>query len=276
MALWSAASVAFAILVCCAFWIFSGWSDGASAPMMAAVACCFFATQDDPGPGIRSFAVWSVVAVAVVAAYLFAIVPAISHVEMLIVALAPYFLLVGVLIARPQTAMVGMILGANGATLMALQATYNADFESYANSSLAFILGAIAALVITRLVRTVRAEWIAQRLVRTNWETLALTAERRGGNDRAVFVGLMLDRLGPVGATSHRHSRGRSSRRRQPEPVACRPQHHRFAPRAPRHVSAGDWLHRYNAGQARFGLPFSANQRDDVGRAFTCHRCRVD
>jgi len=32
--------------------------------------------------------------------------------------------------------------------------------------------------------------------MKTKWETLALTAERRGKNDRAAFVGLMLDRLG--------------------------------------------------------------------------------
>jgi uncharacterized membrane protein YccC len=54
----------------------------------------------------------------------------------------------------------------------------------------------IAAIVLTRLMRSVRAEWIAHRLLQTNWTTLADTAERRGNNDRAVFIGLMLDRLG--------------------------------------------------------------------------------
>ncbi|CCE11176.1 putative efflux transporter permease; fusaric acid resistance pump [Bradyrhizobium sp. STM 3843] len=196
LALWSAAGVIVAILVSCAFWIGTGWVDGASAPMMAAVACSFFAAQDDPAPSIRNFAIWSLVAIIVVAVYLFAIIPAISNIEMLIAALAPAFILFGILIAHPSTTPIGMALGANGATLLALQSTYNADFESYANSALAFMIGMAAAIVLTRLVRSARAEWIAQRLLQTNWTNLAETAERRGHNDRATFVGLMLDRLG--------------------------------------------------------------------------------
>jgi uncharacterized membrane protein YccC len=164
--------------------------------MMAAVACSFFAAQDDPAPSIKNFALWSLVAIVIDAVYLFGIMPAISDIEVLITALAPAFLLFGVLIARPATAPIGMALGANGATLLALQSTYNADFESYANSSTAFMIGMLAAVVLTRLMRSVRAEWIAQRLMRTNWLTLAETAERRGNNDRAVFIGAMLDRLG--------------------------------------------------------------------------------
>lgn len=196
LALWSAAGAGLAILLCSAFWIGSGWVDGASAPMMAAVACSFFAAQDDPAPGIRSFALWSLVAIAIVALYLFAIIPGISNVEMLIAALAPSFLLFGVLSARPQTGLIGMALAANGATLLAVQETYSADFESYANSAASFMIGMIAALVMTRVLRSVRAEWIAQRLMRTNWQMLAVTAERRGRNDRAAFAGAMLDRLG--------------------------------------------------------------------------------
>jgi Fusaric acid resistance protein family len=50
--------------------------------------------------------------------------------------------------------------------------------------------------VVTRLARSVGAEWIAQRLMRTNWAALAVTAERRGRRDRAAFAGVMLNRLG--------------------------------------------------------------------------------
>ncbi|HLG85499.1 MAG TPA: FUSC family protein [Bradyrhizobium sp.] len=196
LALWSAAGAAIAILLCCALWIATGWADGASAPMMAAVGCSFFAAQDDPAKGIKSFGWWSLVSIVVVAVYLFAIIPAISHVEMLIAALAPTFLLYGMLIGRPNTNFIGMALAANTATLLALQSTYSADFQSYVNSSIAFMLGMAMAAVVTRLARGFGAEWIAQRLMRTSWTTLAVTAERRGRNDRAAFAGLMLDRLG--------------------------------------------------------------------------------
>ncbi|WP_441235369.1 FUSC family protein [Bradyrhizobium sp. 930_D9_N1_4] len=196
LALWSAAGAATAILICCAFWIGTGWPDGASAPMMAAVACSFFAAQDEPARFIRSFGLWSLVAIVVVAIYLFALVPAISHLEVLVVALAPTFLLYGFLIARPATAGTGLALAANTATLLALQSTYNADFASYANSAVAFFVGVVIAELVTRIARGVGAEWIANRLVLSNWTTLAIAAERRGKRDRAEFAGLMLHRLG--------------------------------------------------------------------------------
>lgn len=196
LALWSAAGAAVAILICCAFWIGTGWPDGASAPMMAAVACSFFAAQDEPARFIRSFGLWSLVAIVVVAIYLFALVPATSHIEVLVVALAPTFLLYGFLIARPATAGTGMALAANTATLLALQSTYIADFASYANSAVAFFVGVLIAELVTRIARGVGAEWIANRLVLSSWITIAVAAERRGKRDRAEFAGLMLHRLG--------------------------------------------------------------------------------
>src|SRR6185312_9009501 len=52
MALLSAVGAFLAVAVNCAFWIATGWPDGAFAPMMAAIACSFFATFDDPAPYI--------------------------------------------------------------------------------------------------------------------------------------------------------------------------------------------------------------------------------
>jgi len=196
LALWSAAGAAIAILICCALWIGTGWPDGASAPMMAAVACSFFAAQDEPARFIRKFGLGSLVAIVVVATYLFAIIPAISHIEVLIVALAPPFLLYGFLIGRPATSGTGMALAANTATLLALQSTYIADFASFANSAVAFFVGVIIAELVTRIARGVGAEWIANRLVLSSWITIAVAAERRGKRDRAEFAGLMLHRLG--------------------------------------------------------------------------------
>lgn len=196
LALWSAAGAAAAILICCAFWIGTGWPDGATAPMITAIACSFFAAQDEPARFIRSFGLWSLVAIVVVAIYLFAVVPAISHIEVLVIALAPTFLLYGLLIARPATAGTGMALAANTATLLAIQSTYSADFASYANSAVAFFVGVVIAELVTRIARGVGAEWIANRLVLSSWKTIAVAAERRGKGDRAEFAGLMLHRLG--------------------------------------------------------------------------------
>jgi uncharacterized membrane protein YccC len=196
MALWSAAGAVTAILLCCTFWIASGWPDGASAPMMAAVGCSFFANQDDPSVGLRGFAKWSLVAMVIDAAYLFAILPGVSNFEMLVVVLAPAFLLFGWLIARPATFFIGMLLAANTASLMALQATYNADFAAFANSSIAFFVGTEISVITIVLARAVGAEWSVRRLMRTGWLALAGAAEQRGNRDRAAFAGLMLNRIG--------------------------------------------------------------------------------
>jgi uncharacterized membrane protein YccC len=196
LALWSGMGAAIAILVCCGFWIETGWPDGATAPMMAAAACSLFAAQDDPAPGITGFAWWSIVSMPVVAVYLFAVLPMVSNVEMLIVALAPSFLMFGILLARPATAFVGLALAIITATLLALQSTYSADFASFANTGVSLVIGMATAAVMTRLTRSVGADWSARRLIRTNWVTLASAAERHGRGDRAAFAGVMLHRLG--------------------------------------------------------------------------------
>ncbi|MCW6508152.1 FUSC family protein [Lichenifustis flavocetrariae] len=196
MALLSAVGVAIAIVLCCTFWIQSGWPDGSAAPMMAAVACCFFAAQDDPVPAILQFANYTGVAVVLMAVYQFAIFPLVHDFEILVLVLAPMFLIVGTLISMPKTAGRGLAIAANGSTVLALQSTYGADFNSYANSNLSLILGMYAAAIVTRLVRSVGAEWAIRRLIWSGRRTIAAAADRRDPANRARFAGLMLDRLG--------------------------------------------------------------------------------
>jgi uncharacterized membrane protein YccC len=56
LALLSAFSAGAALLVLCLFWIETGWSSGAGAAVITAVACSFFAAQDDPAPAIANAA----------------------------------------------------------------------------------------------------------------------------------------------------------------------------------------------------------------------------
>jgi uncharacterized membrane protein YccC len=165
---------------------------------MSAVVCCLFATRDDPAPAIAQFLRGSSIAIIVDGVYLFAILPAIDGFVMLTVALAPAFILYGLLNARPATAPIRMALAAMGATLLALQETYSADFSSFVNSGIATVIGMGVAGVLTKLIRSVGADWSAWRLVRSNWLSLAEAAKRRGRGDRAAFAGLMVDRIGLV------------------------------------------------------------------------------
>ena len=206
MAIASGLSAGLTIILVCAFWIAAAWPEGAVAAEMAAVTCCFFAAQDDPTPAIKRFLYCTVIAVIVDAVYLFAILPAIDGFPLLVMVLAPTFLLYGWLTARPATAGIGIALAVNGATMLALQGTYTADFPGFANNGIAAVLGMAAAATLTSLIRSVGADYSAWRLVHSNWRSLARAALRRGQGDRAAFAGLILDRIGLVGQISPRQA----------------------------------------------------------------------
>ena len=195
VALWSATGTAVATVVCCAFWIATGWEDGATAAMMACVSSALFAAQDVPTRGILSFGLSALVAIVVVAFYIFAVIPAISDVEILVACLAPAFLVIGYLAGNPTTAGFGGALGVNAATLLAVQQTYSADFAAYTNSALSFLGGVVIAVAVTSMVRGAGVAFVAGRVLRSNRKTLVSAIERRGKQDRAGFAGLMLHRL---------------------------------------------------------------------------------
>jgi uncharacterized membrane protein YccC len=193
----SAFGVALAIILTSAVWILTGWPDGSSAPMMAAVACSFFASRDDPAPAIVEFALWSAVAIVMIGIYLFAILPFVHDFEILALVLAPAYLVIGLMMAMPRTMSKGLALGANGSTLMALQGSYTADFPSFANGAIAFLIGMTLAAVLMRLMRSVGAEWSVRRLIRAESASLAAAAARHQGVEgEARLTALMLDRIG--------------------------------------------------------------------------------
>ncbi|PPQ35308.1 FUSC family protein [Rhodopila globiformis] len=199
MALLSALACTVAILLACAIWIATAWPEGYVAAEMVAVACSFFAAQDDPVPAIVDFLVWSVVGVVVDGVLLFGVLPGASGFPTLVLALAPPFILGGVMVSMPATADSGRSFTTWAATLLALQDAYQADLPGFVNSALAFGLGLALGAIVTRLIRSVGAGVSAGRLLRVIWQELAVAAERRGGHDRARYAGLMLDRLGLIG-----------------------------------------------------------------------------
>ena len=140
-ALLAAASVALAVLACCAFPIATGWSDGVAAPLFAAVVGSLLAGVDDPLPTFRNFYGLFLIVIAVHGIYLFGVLPRITAFEMLIAALMPTFLLFGWMAARPATARLGSMLAIYLSVQLALTETYSADFSSYANSSVALMFG---------------------------------------------------------------------------------------------------------------------------------------
>jgi uncharacterized membrane protein YccC len=196
MLVFSALAPGATLLAYCLLWIALGWSDGAYGAMMPAVTAAFFAAQDDPAPNIIAFLIWVSVSVLITGVYLFGILPAIHDFVPLILVTAPYFLLAGLLTTRPKLFLPGMILLANFSSMLSIQNRYIADFSLYVNSSLSTIIGIMFAALMTRLFRSVGAEWSARRLIRQGWQLIAAAAEGKGQSDRDRFMVRMLDLLG--------------------------------------------------------------------------------
>ncbi|MDR7037495.1 putative membrane protein YccC [Methylobacterium sp. BE186] len=198
LALLSAVGVFLSIVLTCTIWIATGWPDGAGAPMMAAVGCCFFAAQDDPAPSIVGFANSAVVGAIGAGIYLFGVLPFATSFEMLALALAPGLLLCGVFMTQPRTAPLALGAAANGSALIALQGSYTGDFAAFTNSSIAVIAGMWVAAIVTRLVRSVGAAWTVRRLRAVNRRSLARAAGRQGAQNGLELAALMLDRVGLI------------------------------------------------------------------------------
>ncbi len=83
---------------------------------------------------------------------------------------------------------------------LALNSSYEADFASFANSSLALMLGIALTGVVSGIVRLFGSGWVADRLLRSNWKTLATVAESKDAQDRIALAGLMQHRLALLAA----------------------------------------------------------------------------
>jgi uncharacterized membrane protein YccC len=83
-------------------WILLGWTDGGSAVILAAVACSFFASMDDPAPQIYRFFFWTAMSVLFASLYLFLVLPNLHDFPMLVLAFAVPFIIVGTLTVQPR------------------------------------------------------------------------------------------------------------------------------------------------------------------------------
>jgi uncharacterized membrane protein YccC len=204
MAAWSGFAAALAVCVCCAAWIMLAWPEGAIAVQMAAVACCLFATLDNPAPMIRSFVFQQVPGMLVGIVYAHAVLPLVTTFEMLALVLAPAYLLAGLLLTVPSLYGWGLGLIVNTTMTIAFQTSYSADFSATINNDIATLLGMGGAAILTGMIRSVGSAWAARRLVHANRrEIIALTRQRSVGTRMAAaqrnrLMSIMMDRLGQL------------------------------------------------------------------------------
>ncbi len=188
IALLSALAAAVAMGICAFFWIATAWPEGAGAIAFAAVACTLFASLDDPTPTIRNITLLLALCIPIVFVYQFFVLPAIG-------VLAFVLIPAGILMAIPAYAAIGLALALGFCVEMSLQTSYTADLAAIVNSNSAFVLGGVAALVVTRLMRVIGTQAGARRLIRATYRDLADLAAGRSHPTRDQWASRMLDRV---------------------------------------------------------------------------------
>jgi uncharacterized membrane protein YccC len=196
MALLSGGAAALGTLVCCAFWIATGWHDGGVAAQMGAVFCSIFAFMDNPVPMLKKFTVFLCVAVGLVTVYQFAILPMVDGFSGLALVLAPTMLISGAFMGSAAWMLPGFTVSANMPMMLGLQSHLSMDFASFINNCIATIIGVLAATAVTATIRSIGAAQSARRLLRAGQLDVARVAERDDPTDVQALIRRVVDRLG--------------------------------------------------------------------------------
>ncbi|HEX4411276.1 MAG TPA: FUSC family protein [Xanthobacteraceae bacterium] len=196
IALLSAFAAACAMGLCAFFWVTTSWPEGANAIAIAAVACTLFASLDDPSPTIRSITVILALSIPIVIIYQFFILPAISGYELLAIVIAFTLLPAGFLMGIPAYAPLGLALALGFTVELSVQTSYTADLAVIINSDSAFVVGALAALIVTQLIRVIGTQASARRLIRATYYDLADLADGSAQPTREQWASRILDRVG--------------------------------------------------------------------------------
>ena len=193
--LYSAGSTVLAIIVASVLWILLGWTDGASAVILAAVACSFFAAMDDPAPQIYRFFFWTAMSVIFASLYLFVVLPNLHDFPMLVLAFAVPFICVGTLTVQPRFYLGTLLTIVNTSSFISISGAYDADFLNFSNANLAGPVGLLFAFVWTLVARPFGAELAAKRLTRFSWHDIVKLTEPATLAEHRHMGAQMLDRL---------------------------------------------------------------------------------
>lgn len=187
-----------ATLLVCGFWIVTAWPAGSTAAMMAAVGASIMSFLDNPVPALKGFIRYTAMAIVVVIVYSLAILPGIDGFPLLVMAFAPYFLLLGVLMTSPQTYGFGLAMLVNVVMILNVDTSYSSNFAALLDSGIASLAGFAVAAIVTAFVRSVTVDASIRRLVISNWRDISAIARGTLRLPRMVMIRRLLDRQGLI------------------------------------------------------------------------------
>ena len=195
VALRAAMATMMTVVAGCAFWIMTGWPDGATAIIAAAILCALFSHLDSPGRHAGKAFCGTAFAVIAAAIWGYAILPLVSDFGLLCMVIAPPFLLLGWMLAHPHRAPYGIGAVLAFPALVGLSASPDPDFGTFANQAVAQILGSLLACTMLVVVRKVSNGDVAKRLTRAGWQELARKTLPSARPDTTAWISQMLDRM---------------------------------------------------------------------------------
>lgn len=199
---WMAARAAIgamtAILIGCAFWNWSAWSEGGMALSIVGVCCTLFGNFDAPAPFLMKYINGLVYGVAISLLYSFVVLPQVVDFSTLMAVLAPAFLLAGSLQARPPTTFMALGITLTIPILGGLNPVYDADFGQSLNAVLAVFAATGFAVISMTLFQTVAADHAIKRLLQISRQDIRRRAlcQKPSARDHSPsnWTSLMIDR----------------------------------------------------------------------------------
>jgi uncharacterized membrane protein YccC len=182
----------------CVFWIATAWPYGGTAAQLAAIACCFFASQIDPVPFILLFIYVLIATTPIAAFYVFAVLPRVSGFMILTLVLAPFYLIAGLFMTVPRWAVAGMAAVLSLSNLILFQNRYSGEFATYMNVAIALIIGMGSAALFNYFFRSLGREWNVRRLLSAIRHDVGNMAAKDKPSNLTVFTLRTVDRLGLV------------------------------------------------------------------------------
>lgn len=199
VAVLSALTAIVAVCITCAIWILTGWPDGATAAMMAAVFCSFFASFDNPVPHITGFIKYTAWSFPFAALFIVGLLPMVNDFAILVLICAPFFLVTGCYTARPATIAQALpfLFGVAGTLLLHDYGT--ATLPVVINTFAAQLIGTGIAAAVNQLMRTLSSEWSVNR-IRSSVRNELVQLTRSSRIHQREFMVRAVDRTGLIAA----------------------------------------------------------------------------
>lgn len=199
----SAVTAFMATFLASLFWIGSGWADGASAPLMAAITSSFFASIDSPVTPMRLFVKGVVIALLISLFYIAVLIPQANTLQALIICLFPGLFMLGLALARPSTNLIGLSVAIQLPGFIGLSHHYVPNLIVTLNAGLSTLTGIVIAVALSAIIRNKRPSWIARRAVSMGIRDLLgfmKGVERHSSSllMRQQFIIRMLDRVNVI------------------------------------------------------------------------------